>query len=98
MSWFTGKVLQIKSDTKSTTVTDKGLLSSKTTTTVENAYYLVVQVEGYNEAWTLVGTAHWNQQLPLVEVGDTITFSRSRNSSQFGFAQLSILFDKRKQS
>ena len=96
MSWFTAKVLQITKDSKSKTTDEKCMFSTKSTTVTETSYYLVVQIEGHEKPMVLVGNPTWIPELPLVLIGDTITFSRARNVGQYGFAQMSIHFDKRK--
>ncbi len=95
MSWYTGKVLQIQTEAKSTTTTEKSLLSCKTSTTTETVYYLLIQIEEHKQPIALRGSAKWMPELPLVLVGDTISFTIPRNSAQYGFAQLSIHFNKR---
>jgi len=97
MSWFTAKVLQIRTEEKSSTVTEKSVFSCKTTTHTETVYYLLVQVEDTEHPRALRGTAKWMPELPLVLVGDTISYTVPRNTPQNGFAQLSIHVNEREQ-
>lgn len=71
------------------------MFSSKTTTTTDTVYYLLVQIDGRDKPTPLRGSAKWMPELPLMMVGDTIEFSVPRNTPQYGFAQLRIHYNKR---
>lgn len=96
MSWFKGTVSQLSSDKSSTTVTQKGTFGSTTTTVNEQTTYTFLVDLDKGGTMVLSGTAYYEKQLPLLQVGDRIEFSKHYQSSQNAFAQLTIDFAARK--
>jgi len=94
MCWKTGIVQQIASSVTTETRVNKGVFHSETKTRSETTYTFVVKTTD-GHTFALADTASREHLLPLLEVGDKITFSRSRRSYGTMFAQLTIDFSFR---
>ncbi|MBX9572127.1 MAG: hypothetical protein K2X77_24755 [Candidatus Obscuribacterales bacterium] len=96
MSWYKGTVSQLSVDVVTKTHTQKGTFGSQTTTVIEQKVYTFLVELDNGSMLPLAGVADNEKQLPLLQVGDHIEFSRHYQSSATAFAQLKIDFQARK--